>query len=135
MQVDHLLESQLVFLDKYNFSVNALLDHIPMGNRPGFFALRIFPMDFSRTTFGRQDIMTKRFEADTSLQNQVKSIWYFYSQLPGDPPASGSKLDSILNSIKADADKIKARGGQVIFVRTPSSGPYLQGENMGFPRA
>ena len=132
--INQALESHLVFLDKYNFSLNALLDHVIIPSRPGIFIPRIFPMDFGRVTFDRQDIMTKRFEADTNLQNQVKSIWYFYSQLPGDPPANGPKLDSILNTVKIDVDKIKARGGQVLFVRTPSSGPYLQGENTGFPR-
>ncbi|MEO7393651.1 MAG: hypothetical protein ABIU11_01850 [Chitinophagaceae bacterium] len=47
---------------------------------------------------------------------------------------NGSKLDSFLLSIKKAVDKIKTRGGQVLFVRTPSSGGYLQGEQMGFPR-
>lgn len=133
--VDRVLESQLVFLDKSNFSLNAMLDKLLIPNRPGVFTPRIFPMEFGRVTFERQDFMTKRFVADTNLQNEVKSIWYFYSQLPSDPPASGSKLDSIINSVKTDVDKIKTRGGQVLFVRTPSSGTYLQAEIKGFPRA
>jgi hypothetical protein len=45
-----------------------------------------------------------------------------------------SELDAIFKSDKIATDKIKARGGQVLFVRTPSSGPYLQGENIVFPR-
>ena len=28
-----------------------------------------------------------------------------------------------------------ARGGKIIFVRTPSSGPFFMGESMGYPRA
>ena len=51
------------------------------------------------------------------------------------PKLGGPKLDSILNTVKADIDKIKARGGQVLFIRTPSSGPFLMGEKMGYPRA
>jgi hypothetical protein len=133
-RVNRVLESQFVFLDKYNYSLNGMLDHTGIPSRAGVFVPRIFPMEFGRVTFDRQDIMTDRFVADTNLQNQVRSIWYFYSQLPGDPPASGPKLDSIINTVKTDVDKIKARGGQVVFLRTPSSGPYLQGENMGFPR-
>lgn len=134
-RVNRVLESQFVFLDQYNFSLNGMLDHTGIANRPGVFTPRIFPMDFGRVTFDRQDIMTRRFETDTSLQNQVKGIWYFYSQLPGDPPAEGAKLDSILHTVKVYVDKIKARGGQVVFVRTPSSGVYLQEEDKMFPRA
>ena len=43
-------------------------------------------------------------------------------------------FDAIFASVKADIDKIKARGGHVVFVRTPSSGPYYGGEDMAFPR-
>ncbi len=133
--VNRVLESQLVFLDQYNFSLNGMLDHTGVPNRPGVFTPKIFPLDFGRITFDRQDIMTKRFETDTSLQNQVKGIWYFYSQLPGDPPADGKKLDSILNVVKINVQKIQSRGGKVVFVRTPSSGVYLQEEDKAFPRA
>ena len=44
------------------------------------------------------------------------------------------QIASVINDVKKCTDKIKARGGEVIFVRTPSSGPFLMGETMGFPR-
>jgi hypothetical protein len=44
-------------------------------------------------------------------------------------------MDAIFNSVKRDVDKIKARGGQVLFVRTPSSGAYIAAEGKGYPRA
>ncbi len=50
------------------------------------------------------------------------------------PPISGAPLDSLLQTVKAATDKIQARGGKIIFVRTPSSGPMLEKEGMGFPR-
>ena len=78
--------------------------------------------------------MTDKFSADTSLQNKVKNIWDGFRKASKDPPASGAKLDSMLNRAKIAVDKIKARGGQVLFVRTPSSGAFLMGEKMGFPR-
>ena len=78
--------------------------------------------------------MTDKFSADTVEQNKVKAIWDGFRKMSKDPPASGGKLDSILTRVKLAVDKIKARGGQVLFVRTPSSGAYLMGEKMGFPR-
>jgi hypothetical protein len=78
--------------------------------------------------------MTPRFVEDTSLQNQVTAIWMMFGRMNTTPPASGPTLDSILISVKECTDKIRARGGQVLFVRTPSSGPAKEGEGKGFPR-
>lgn len=133
-QLNKVVESQFVFLDKDNFSLNAELDKLKIPSRPGVFMMPIFPLDFGRTTFDRQAMMTDKFVGDTNLHNRVKGIWYFFSQQPGPPPMNGAKLDSFLLSIKKAVDKIKTRGGQVLFVRTPSSGGYWQAEQMGFPR-
>ncbi len=132
--VNHVLESQFVFLDQDNFSLNGMLDRLQIPSRKGVFVMPIFPRDFGRTNFDRQSYVTQRFMADTNIQNQVKGVWMFFAKLAMGPPVSGDKLEAIFNSVKTNIDKIKARGGQVIFVRTPSSGPYFQGENMGFPR-
>jgi hypothetical protein len=133
-EVNHLLETQLVFLDKGHYSLNALLDLTRIPSRPGVFVEPIFPMEFDRVRFSRQDYMTPKFLTDTNLQNQVKGIWNFFRSMSKEKPTDGAKLDSILATVKADVDKIQARGGNVIFVRTPSSGPFLMGERMGFPR-
>lgn len=37
--------------------------------------------------------------------------------------------------IKALVEKLQSRGGQVVFVRMPSSGPMLANENLEFPRS
>jgi hypothetical protein len=134
-EVNHVLESKLVFLDRDNYSLNALLEKTRIPSRPGVFVMPIFPLDFGRVKFSRQNLMTPKFVSDTNLQNQVKNIWVFFRKMSKEPPASGSKLDSIIRAVKTSIDKIKARGGKVLFVRTPSSGPFLAGEKMGFPRA
>ena len=132
--VNHLLESQFVFLDKESLSLGAALEQLPLNDRPGIMNFKGFPPDFGRVKFNRQEYMTDKFAADTTLQNIVKNIWYAFGSANKEPPVSGAKLDSIFNAIKVMVDKIKARGGDVLFVRTPSSGGYLMAENMGFPR-
>jgi hypothetical protein len=133
--VNHLLESQFVFLDKDYYSLNALINRVKIPSRKGVFVFPDFPMEFERVTFDRQCFMTDKFVADTNLRNQVKGVWAFIQSISKDPPLNGQPLDSLLNTVKADVDKIKARGGQVLFIRTPSSGPFLMGEKMGYPRA
>ncbi|HUS01052.1 MAG TPA: hypothetical protein VMY77_04960 [Chitinophagaceae bacterium] len=133
-KVNHILESQLVFLDKDYLSLNALLSKV-VPPRPGVYPDPDFPMEFGRITFDRQDKMTDRFVADTNLQNKVKGIWGSFAKLASTiPPPTPAQIDSIFTTVKNDINKIKARGGQIIFVRTPSSGPYLMGEKMVFPR-
>ena len=129
------LESKLVFLNQDYFSINAQLDALKVPSRPGVFVMPLFPIEFSNNTFERQMFMTPKFVADTILQNKVKANWVFFAGMAKKaPPMPASELAAIFKSIKTATDKIKARGGEVVFVRTPSSGDYLKGEKMGFPR-
>ncbi len=128
------LENTFVFLDKDNYSLNTMLDKLQVKSRPGVFMFPIFPRDFERTRFDRQCYMTPAFVTDTNQHNQVRAIWQILAFADPTPPITGAPLDSLLETVKTAIDKIKARGGKVIFVRTPSSGPFWAGEQQGYPR-
>lgn len=132
--ISYAAESELLFLDRWNYCTNAFLDKLEVPSRKGVFVFPVFPLDFGRMTADRQAKMTDRFLADTNLQNKVKQIWKYLGDNNRQPPMSGKPLDEFLLTIKSATDKIKARGGEVIFVRTPSSGPFYMGESQGFPR-
>ncbi len=132
-QVNHVLESQFVFLDQDWFSINGMIDNIPIPPRPGVFPGLHFPMGFTLVNYDRQNIMTPDFVADTNQHNAVRGIWAYGLNQPLDS-LSKEKLDGIFNSVKRDVDKIKARGGQVFFVRTPSCGLYWAKESKWYPR-
>jgi hypothetical protein len=135
-QVNHALESKFVFLDQDNFSINAMLDNLHLlPPRPGVFPGIYFPIGFTLVNYHRQSFMTPDFVADTNQQNVVKGVWAYGFKLRGENKLDPDKLDAIFNSVKMDVDKIKARGGQVLFVRTPSSGFYREMELKGYPRA
>ena len=133
-ELDKPLESRLVFLNSEFFSINGMLDHLLIKDRPGVYPFLNFPLDFQLTMVNRQNKMTPRFVADTNLQKQVEGIWAMIGKAPLPPPITGKPLDDFLQSVKADVDKIKARGGDVIFVRTPSNPPMFMGESKGYPR-
>ena len=133
-QLNYPLESQFVFLDEDNFSLNAMLDQLEIPSRPGVFMFPIFPREFNRKTFGRQSKMSDSFLADTSQQNKVRGIWAFFRKIDKSPPIADEGIAEVLASVKTATDKIKARGGEVLFVRTPSSGPFLIGEAQAFAR-
>jgi hypothetical protein len=132
--LNHFLESNFVFLDKEVLSLNAFMNDWHIKDRPGVFRPPDFPWQFGRVSFTRQDHMTDSFLADTNLQNKVKGIWEFLRSISKEKPPQGRVLDSILQVVKINTDKIRARGGTILFVRTPSSGGFWMGEQMGFPR-
>ncbi|MDE3143556.1 MAG: hypothetical protein KGL19_05345 [Bacteroidota bacterium] len=129
------LESQLLFIDKDFFSLNALLDRLPIPNRPGIHGAVMWPPKFTTTNFRRQEKMTDDFVKDTSMQRQVKNIWVMFGALSKQHGVSGDTLQKIFNEVQTDVAKIKARGGRVIFTRTPSSGGYWENEPISYPRA
>ncbi|HET7003406.1 MAG TPA: hypothetical protein VFI33_18915 [Puia sp.] len=133
-EVNHVLESQFFFLDQDNFSINAMMDNLPIPPRPDVFPGIYFPIGFTLADYDRQSIMTPEFVADTNQQNAVKGVWAYGMSRPFVPLSAGG-TDSIFNSVKADVDKIKARGGQVLFVRTPSDGMYIIRETKYYPKA
>jgi hypothetical protein len=134
-QVNHFLESQFVFLDQRAFSISAMLDQLHLPERPGYVAYPPFPTDATRCNFDRQNYFSPRMLKDSNIQNGIKAVWSFNAAHNKVPPVKGFKLDSIILAVKEDVDKIKARGGQVIFLRTPSSGVYRAREVKGYPRS
>ena len=132
--LDAPLEGNFVFLNQIFFSLNPLLDQLHINDRPGMRPEPDFPMDFGVTDYDRQNRMTDRFLADTSLQNQVRGIWLMLmGMLP--PSISGKELAANLQNVKDDVDKIRKRGGDVIFLRTPSSGPVAAIEAKAYPKS
>lgn len=133
-ELNKILESQFVFLDKDNYSMNAQLENIAPPSRLGIYTMPAFPFGFERTEFDRQNYMTESFVNDPKRVAAVQNIWGTLLKRPMPPPMNDEQIHNMLLSIKAATDKIKSRGGQVLFVRTPSSGPFRAGERIGFPR-
>jgi hypothetical protein len=111
------------------------LDQFNIPDRPGVYAFPAFPRDFNCSDFSRQSKMTPRFVADTNLQRQVQNVWSFVMELGRKaPPPKQDPVPPILAEVKNAVDKIRARGGDVVFIRTPASGRMLGVEQHVFPR-
>ncbi|OIR12190.1 hypothetical protein GALL_64420 [mine drainage metagenome] len=134
-QVGFGLESQFLFIDKEHFALDAMLNELPITNRKGVHGDVIWPTQFTTTNFRRQERMTDKFVKDTSMQRQVKNIWTMFGALSKQHGVTGDTLQKIFTEIQTDVAKIKARGGRVIFTRTPSSGGYWENEPISYPRA
>jgi hypothetical protein len=133
-EVNDLLESQLVFLDKENLSINAKLTAMQLSNRPGIFVMPNFPIGFERTQFSEQAVMSPEFVSTPAQQKQMTDIWHLLMSGPKPPPMTEAVFMAAVNAVKKNINKIRARGGRVVFVRTPSTGIMSLGEKMAFPK-
>ncbi len=133
--INDLLESQLVFLDKENFSLSSILKKSEIfPNREGKKEFPPYPTDFGRVTRERQELLGYNFMHDTAQINQMTRVWT-ETTLKSDKRASTpqKQIDSLIFVYKENIQKILARNGQVIFIRPPSSGKALEMETRFFP--
>jgi hypothetical protein len=74
--------------------------------------------------------MWPRLESDARLLDHAQRVWILRDRgAPGD-----ELLERIVAETRRDIEKIRARGGDVVFVRAPSAGPLLERENRNTPR-
>jgi len=133
--VDQALQSYWVFLDKENFTLNPLIDKLPIPRRKDVFVLPVFPREFERVNSHRQSYMTDRFAADTAETKVVQNIWKLYGDMgKKKPPPTAFQIDSLLGIVKTCVDKMKSRGVEIVITRTPSTGDEWNVEKMIFPR-
>ncbi|MBK7358002.1 MAG: hypothetical protein IPI45_12325 [Saprospiraceae bacterium] len=133
--IDQALQSYWVFLDKENFTLNPLIDKLPIPRRKDVFVLPVFPREFERVNLHRQSYMTDRFAADTAETKVVQNIWKLYGDMgKKKPPPTAFQIDSLLGIVKTCVDKLKSRGVEMVITRTPSTGDEWNEEAIIFPR-
>jgi hypothetical protein len=111
-----------------NIDLKALLKNIKIGNRipegmPPFY-------EFGEiTSLDRNLIMMEKTVTDTAFANTIIKVWKFFGKI-SPPPDKESTMAFFLK----DAEKFKAKGGNLILMRCPSSGGLRAGENHALPR-
>lgn len=108
------------------------------GMRPLF-----YPRKLSISEADRNTEMWARVEEDERYREEAKGQWALILQMLAPPPSpDGSPpppfpqpaIDAVIAEVKANADKIRARGGDVAFLRFPYDGLFAVVEDNGFPR-
>jgi hypothetical protein len=109
-------------------NLKALLAGIQLGNRTGEEPFPPFN-NFSYTDLNRNTRMSERTATDTAFAATVQRVWAAMRRFHREP-----EKDATLKFFLADAAAFKARGGNLILLRCPSSGPLSEGEAEAFPR-
>ena len=106
--INDFLESNLIFLDKENFSLSSHLKKIPYPKREGKREFAPYPVDFGRVSRGRQESMEINFTSDTSQIKHMTGVWL--DVIKGSNKRAQTpihQIDSIINAYKTSIDKIK----------------------------
>lgn len=143
-QLAMILENRLAFLNQDDLTLNQLLLKIQLPNRSGVKMPPELPPYIHEIDENRQAWMTQLAATDKNLQQRIQQIWLPLFTPP--PKKEGvshedhmakvkESADKILADTKARVDKIRSKGGRVIFVRLPSTGKLREVENKYTPRS
>jgi hypothetical protein len=138
------LEEHVAFLKPDDLSLEALLNELPIPNRPGAQVPPRFPPYFDVVDHERRARMWEKCaEPGSELAKRIQQIWLPLFTPP--PPPSYVPRDVFMAKIKegiqkrfadtvAAVEKIHARGGKVVFVRFPHTGGLKELEDKLTPR-
>lgn len=138
------MEEHVAFLKPDDLSLEGLLNRLPIPNRPGAQVPPTFPPYFQTEDRERRARMwDKCAEPGSELAKRIQQIWLPLFSIP--PPPSYVPKDVFMAKMKegiqkrfADVtvavEKIRARGGKIVFVRFPHSGGLKELEDKITPR-
>jgi hypothetical protein len=130
-QIQRVLSRGLAMLDD-DYQLSTLVFHLDPDWRPG---VRGPYHDVWKVEVTRDDGQTylwPRLEHDQKLSGHARAVWH---QLFPPFPIDDKSINVILVRTKAAVDKIRARGGDVVFVRPPSAPDLRAVEDKHIPRA
>ena len=132
--INHTLESKIVFLEEGLLGLTRLLDDFQLPNRAGVTGAPEIIKEFRTLSFERQGFLTPIFLSDTLLQKRQMENRKKSGALSIRPSLKGESLDELFKALATSISKIRKRGGEVIFIRPPSSGEDWRIENIVNPR-
>ena len=138
------LERSFAFLKQDDLTLEALLKQLPIPNRHYALIPPPFPPYFASIDRERRARMVEQCAQPGRLQTRVKTGWLKLFTPPPPPTfvppeAFGAKMQAAVEGRFADTksavDKLRARGGKLIFVRFPVVDELKKLEDEQTPRA
>lgn len=133
-QISMLIEPHLAFYDNQNWPLFTLLERAGLPNRkdigpPGF------PVwDLSTQERDRNTRMFWKVEELDYYRKHATMVWQMGMDQDNKEGPGNFNLDTFLQALSRNIEKIRARGGDVVFIRPPSAGNYRPNENKNQPR-
>jgi len=137
------LEERIAFLKQEDLTLERLLAKLPIPNRPNAQVPPTFPPDFQTVDHERRMRMTENCAQPGELQTRIQQIWLPLFTPP--PPPSyvprevfmeqmGKAVEARFRDTVAAVNKLRSRGGKIVFVRFPHNGELKALEDRLSPR-
>lgn len=129
------LETRLAFLERDNLPLPEILENQAWWpeSREGVYDPYWQVWKLEVVGPGRDTRLWDRVVYDQAYRDKATETWSRFllerRDMPPPPPA-----DEAIADVRPFIEKIRARGGEVAFIRLPSNGPFREAENRGFPR-
>jgi hypothetical protein len=138
------LEERIAFLKQEDLTLDILLKKLPIPNRPYAQVPPTLPPYFQTVDHERRMRMTEQCAHPGKLQTRIQQIWLPLFTPP--PPPSyvpkeaffaemGKAIEARFRDTATAVEKLRARGGKVVFIRFPHNGPLKELEDRLNPRA
>ena len=129
-RIGQVLSRYLAFLDN-NYTSTALVDQLDVPNRGGVVGPHWRPWKLSETRAARQTVLWREIERNAQLREHAIRVWLSGKR----PPPTEELIARICDDVHRSVAAIRARGGEVVFIRPPSAGGYYAREQVKVPRA
>jgi hypothetical protein len=128
--IDRFLQRHLAFLDS-EYRLSTQVKQIDTGWRTGADSPYEDVWKLSEVSDGRQYFMWDRIETDRYLRHHARHAWDGFKG----PPVPLRLSDWVIGRSAEAIGRIRARGGDVVFIRPPSSPQLRVNEEQRIPRA
>lgn len=129
-QIQLIASRYLAFLDS-NYTLFTLIERHDWPERPGVKGPHTEVWKISESYEDRQTHLWPRLEQDAYLRERAAKMW---PEIFAGPPVADDVVGQVIANTKADIDRIRSRGGEVVWVRPPSMGPVIDIERARYPR-
>lgn len=138
------LEERVAFLKQEDLTLDILLKKLPLPNRPNAQVPPSFPPYFQTVDHERRTRMTEKCAQPGELQTRIQQIWLPLFTPPPSPSyvpkeifmeQMGKAVEARFRNTAEAVNKLRARGGKIVFVRFPNSGELKALEDRLSPRA
>src|SRR6266487_6752167 len=138
------LEEHVAFLKQEELNLEELLKRLPIPNRPYAQVPPRLPPYFGTLDRERRSRMIEECARPGKLQSTIQQIWLPLFTPPPPPTyipkeefakKMGQAIEQRFHDVAAAVQKLRSRGGKIVFVRLPHSGGLKALEDRQTPRA
>ena len=138
------LELSFAFLKQDDITLDALLKELPIPDRPYALVPPALPPYFCSIDRERRARMVEQCARPGPLRDKVRRSWTRLFTPPPPPTYIPTEkfaaemqqaIEARYRDTKTCVDKLRSRGGKIVFVRFPVSGPLKELEDKNTPRA